>query len=87
MHRAVCAGASFPGFLSKGSDVCVCLTTMGKKVCSTVSTASNIGHAALEGEMVTRVSKTRDPLSANGQDRSGDALLLHTQHNMHACIV
>jgi hypothetical protein len=53
------------------------------------STANNIDHhAVLEGEMVTRVSKTRDPLSANGKDSSGDALL-HTrawckQHNAQA---
>ena len=48
------------------------------------STANNIDHAILEGEMVTGVSKTRNPLSANGQDSSGDALLyIHAQYKQH----
>ena len=51
------------------------LTTTGTRAGNTVSTANNIDHATLEGGMVTRVSKTRNPLSANGQDSSGDVLL------------
>ena len=61
---------------------------MGTRVSNAASTANNIDHAALEGEMVARASKTRGPLSANGQGRSGGALLCtraqHEQHNTQA---
>jgi hypothetical protein len=69
-------GDSTPQCNHFGLDVYIYLTTIGKSVGNTVSTANDIDHAALEGEMVTRVSKTRGPLSANGQDSgSGDAPL------------
>jgi hypothetical protein len=60
------------------------LTTLDTGVGNTASTADNTDHAALEIEIVTRVSKTRNPLSANGQDSSGTALLyMHAQHKQH----
>jgi hypothetical protein len=56
---------------------------MCTRVSNAASTENNIDHAALEGEMVTRVSKARGPLSANGQESSGDALLCASAHDVN----